>query len=126
MTSMTHRRSARAVPAALAASALLALAACSFPEDAAPREASASNPDAGSAGGTVTLVTHDSFHIDEQLLADFTSRTGLEVQQVAPGDGGALVNQLVLTKGNPLGDLAYGIDNSFASRAVAEGVFVPY
>ena len=42
-----------------------------------------------------------------------------------PGDGGALVNQLVLTKDAPLGDLVFGIDNSFASRAVDEGVVAP-
>ena len=32
----------------------------------------------------------------------------------------------MLTKDAPLGDLAYGIDNSFASRAIDEGVVQPY
>ncbi|WP_418608462.1 hypothetical protein [Georgenia sp. SUBG003] len=40
---------------------------------------------------------------------------------VAPGDGGALVNQLILTADSPLGDVVYGIDNSFAARAIDAG-----
>ncbi len=44
----------------------------------------------------------------------------------APGDAGALVNQLVLTKDAPLGDVVYGVDNTFASRAIDEGVFADY
>ncbi len=121
-----------------AAAVTLALAACSgspgaqpSPDASAPGVSPSDTPTstatAGPAlGGTVTLVTHDSFAVDEALLAEFEAATGLTVQQIAPGDGGALVNQLVLTKGNPLGDVAYGVDNTFASRAVAEGVFAPY
>ncbi|WP_258725574.1 thiamine ABC transporter substrate-binding protein [Cellulomonas sp. NS3] len=80
----------------------------------------------GAAGATVTLVTHDSFALSDGILAQFEEETGLTVKQVAPGDGGALVNQLVLTKENPLGDLVYGIDTTFASRAIDEGVLQPY
>ena len=39
------------------------------------------------------------------------------------GDAGALTNKLVLTKDNPIGDVAFGVDNTFASRALDEGVF---
>ena len=131
-------RSTPALRIAAAAALALALAACggspeAQPSDtdtspgASPSDSPTSTATAGpTLGGTVTLVTHDSFHVDEDLLAAFEAATGLDVQQVAPGDGGALVNQLVLTKGNPLGDVAYGVDNTFASRAVAEGVFAPY
>ena len=44
----------------------------------------------------------------------------------ASGDAGVLTNKLVLTKDNPLGDVAFGVDNTFASRALDEGVFAPY
>jgi thiamine transport system substrate-binding protein len=77
------------------------------------------------ADSSVTLVTHDSFGLSEGLLESFEEETGLTVKVVQPGDGGALVNQLVLTKDAPLGDLVFGIDNSFASRAVDEGVVAP-
>src|SRR3712207_4119682 len=64
--------------------------------------------------------------VDEALLADFEKTSGLTVEIVQPGDGGALVNQLVLTRESPLGDAVFGIDNSFASRAIGEGVLEPY
>ena len=102
--------------------ALVALTACSSGEDTAGGDDATS----GTAGGTVTLVTHDSFAVSDDVLAAFEEETGLTVEQVAPGDGGALVNQLVLTKGSPLGDVVFGIDNSFATRAIDEGVLDPY
>jgi thiamine transport system substrate-binding protein len=72
------------------------------------------------------LVTHDSFAVSRKVLADFERDSGLSVQTRAPGDAGALVNQLVLTKDAPLGDAVYGIDNAFASRALQAGVLEPY
>ena len=44
----------------------------------------------------------------------------------AAGDGGTLTNKLVLTQGNPTGDVAFGVDNTFATRALDAGVFAPY
>ncbi|MCL2464813.1 MAG: thiamine ABC transporter substrate-binding protein, partial [Micrococcales bacterium] len=70
-------------------------------------------------------VTHDSFALSDGILADFTKQTGYAVTVVQPGDAGTLVNQLVLTKDAPLGDVTFGIDNTFASRALDEGVVVP-
>src|SRR4051812_46221219 len=86
---------------------------------------SSDEPSSGGSG-TVTLVTHDSFGLSDGLLDAFTAQTGLTVKVVQPGDAGTLVNQLVLTKDAPLGDLAYGIDNSFATRAIDEGVVQSY
>jgi thiamine transport system substrate-binding protein len=66
----------------------------------------------------VTLVTHDSFTAKQETLDAF--------KQVASGDAGALTNKLVLTKSNPIGDVAFGVDSTFASRALSEGVFAEY
>jgi len=82
----------------------------------------AGEPEPSTSTGTVTLVTHDSFALSDGILESFEEQSGLSVEVVQPGDGGTLVNQLVLTKDAPLGDLVFGIDNSFASRAVDEGV----
>ncbi|WP_149205143.1 thiamine ABC transporter substrate-binding protein [Actinotalea subterranea] len=102
----------------------LALAGCSaIGADDGGQDATASP---GEEGGTVVLVTHDSFLLSDDLVAQFEADTGLTLETVAPGDGGALVNQLILTKDAPLGDVVYGIDNTFASRAIAEGVLEPY
>jgi thiamine transport system substrate-binding protein len=37
-----------------------------------------------------------------------------------------MVNQVVLTKGNPIADALFGVDDTFLSRALNEGVFTPY
>lgn len=79
-----------------------------------------------SAPATLTVVTHDSFNLSDELRTQFEASSGLKVTYVAPGDAGALVNQLVLTKDSPLGDVVYGIDNTYAGRALSEGVTAAY
>ena len=37
-----------------------------------------------------------------------------------------VLNRAILEKGNPSGDLLYGVDNTFLSRALREGIFIPY
>ncbi|GIG29631.1 thiamine ABC transporter substrate-binding protein [Cellulomonas marina] len=128
LTARTSRRGSRRVVAGLSAAALSvsALAACSAVGAGSSSDEDAATADAsGAATGTVTLVTHESFALSEGLLEDFTAQTGLEVEVLQQGDAGALTNQLVLTKDAPLGDLVFGIDNTFASRAMGEGVVEP-
>src|ERR1051325_9596170 len=72
---------------------------------------------------SVTLVTHDSFAVRKELLDEFQKTSGITVEVRKSGDAGALTNQLVLTKANPIGDIAFGVDSTFASRALTEGVF---
>jgi thiamine transport system substrate-binding protein len=82
----------------------------------------------GDYGGErqVVLVTHDSFAMDEAVLEEFTRKSSIVIDVRKVGDAGALTNQLVLTKGNPIGDVAYGVDTTFASRALDEDVFAAY
>jgi thiamine transport system substrate-binding protein len=88
--------------------------------------ACASDDQGAAATDTVVLLTHDSFALGEGTLAAFTEETGIEVEVQALGDAGELVNKLVLTKDSPLGDAVFGIDNTFATRAVNEGVLADY
>jgi thiamine transport system substrate-binding protein len=74
----------------------------------------------------VLLVTHDSFVLSEDLMAAFTKATGCTLKVLASGDAGEVTNKVVLTKASPIGDAVFGIDNTFASRAVAEGVLADY
>lgn len=74
----------------------------------------------------LVLITHDSFALSEGTLDQFTEDTGIDVVVQTAGDAGSMVNQAVLTKDNPLGDVMYGVDNTFLSRAVDEGVFLPH
>ncbi len=82
----------------------------------------------GSSGDadTLTVVTHDSWSVPEEVLADFTEQSGITVEVQPQGDAGQLTNKLVLTKDSPLADGVYGIDNTFGSRAVDEGVLAAY
>lgn len=75
------------------------------------------------AADTVVLVTHDSFALPDEVVAQFEEESGFQLE-VRPTE--TLTNELILTKDQPLGDVAFGIDNTFASRALDEDVFTPY
>lgn len=75
---------------------------------------------------TVVIVTHDSFAISEDVLLAFEEETGLTVEILRAGDAGQVVNQSILSKNNPLGDVLFGVDNTFLSRALDAEIFVPY
>lgn len=102
----------RIFPLAAAAAALTLLAGCATPAPAEePR---------------LVLLTHDSFALSDGTLEAFTEQTGIEVDVQAAGDAGELTNKLVLTKDSPLGDVVFGIDSTFASRATSNGVLEEY
>ena len=81
---------------------------------------------AAKADTTITLVTHDSFAVSKSVLAAFTAQTGIKVKIVQSGDAGAALNQVILTKSNPIGDVFFGVDNTFLSRALDGDVFAKY
>ncbi|MEI2811694.1 MAG: thiamine ABC transporter substrate-binding protein [Nocardioides sp.] len=117
-----HRRLASGCRLAVAVlMAGLSLSACSLAGGSQSSEASN-----GAAPTSVTLVTHESFALPDELIAAFESRTGLTLEVRAAADAGTLTNKLVLTQGSPTGDVAFGVDNTFASRALDADVFVPY
>jgi thiamine transport system substrate-binding protein len=81
---------------------------------------------AGHIGGTVRLLTDDSFAVSKPVLAAFEARTGIKVQVVKAGDGVEVVNKAVLTKSDPEGDVLYGIDNNTLTTAFKANLFTPY
>jgi thiamine transport system substrate-binding protein len=107
---------------ALALTLSLLAAACIV---AGPVSASASAP-SRSDNTTITLMTHDSFAASKKVMRAFTKKTGVTVKVLPSGDAGAAVNQAILTKSNPLGDVFFGIDNTLLSRGLDAGIFVPY
>jgi thiamine transport system substrate-binding protein len=74
----------------------------------------------------LTVMTHDSFAISESVVDQFESEYNVEVQFLEVGDTGTAVNKAALSKDNPLADVFYGVDNTFLSRALEEGIFEPY
>ena len=111
--------------------ALTAGCAVSSGNDGADAPA-ASASGSGAAGSSapvvkdVVLVTHDSWYLPKKLVAQFEQQTGYHLVVRASGDAGKLTNKLVLTQSNPTGDVAFGVDNTFASRALAHDVFAAY
>ena len=75
---------------------------------------------------TVTILTHDSFVITDDQIAAFEEESGYTLQTIAPGDGGVLVNQLILNRDNPQADGVYGIDTFIVRTVLEEDLLAPY
>jgi len=71
----------------------------------------------------VTLVAHDSFAISDESIAEFEQQSGLKLEIVRAGDAGSVTNRLVLTKDSPIGDVVFGIDNTFRGVADENNLF---
>jgi len=97
-------------------------------EDTTDEQAAEDTTDDRAAGGDreVTLLTHESFDVSEDVLAAFTADTGIEVSVVPLGDAGTALNQAILTQDAPQGDLLFGVDTTFLSRALDAELFAPY
>jgi thiamine transport system substrate-binding protein len=102
----------------------LAAGGCSTIGDGSSGDQPASG--SGTESDRVVLVTHESFVLPKPLIKQFERKSGYDLVVRASGDAGIVTNKLVLTKDHPLGDVAFGVDNTFASRALDEGVFAPY
>ena len=74
----------------------------------------------------VVLVTHDSFVISDDVRSEFEESTGLELRILQSGDAGELLSKALLTAGNPQGDVLFGVDNTFLSRALEGDLFESY
>ena len=84
------------------------------------------SPAAATEPVTLTLATHDSFAIGEEVLRQFETEHNARVQILTLGDAGEALNKIILSKDAPLADLFFGVDNTFLSRALDSGVFEPY
>lgn len=80
-----------------------------------------------SAPSELVVVTHDSFAVSEKVLAEFENANNVKVQILKSGDAGAALNKAILAgAANPLGDVFFGVDNTFLSRATKANLFEPY
>ncbi len=75
---------------------------------------------------TLTVMTHDSFAVSEEVVAAFEQANNVKVAFLPSGDSGAALNKAILSKDAPLADVFYGVDNTFLSRALEAGIFEPY
>jgi thiamine transport system substrate-binding protein len=77
-------------------------------------------------GRILTIMTHDSFNASADVIAEFEQANKVNLRFLKSGDAGSLVNRAILSKGNPLADVLFGIDNTFFSRAITADIFEPY
>lgn len=75
---------------------------------------------------TLTVMTHDSFAVSEDVVKAFEAANHAKVNFLKGGDAGAALNKVILTKGAPLADVFYGVDNTFLSRALEADIFEAY
>lgn len=75
---------------------------------------------------TLRVLSHSSFDLPKEQLAQFEKDAGVKLQIVKAGDAGEMTNKLILTRVRPIADVVYGIDNTLLPRALAAGVIEPY
>ncbi len=81
---------------------------------------------AQSAAQDLKVLVHNSFSLPKPLLAKFELDAGIKLSIVKAGDAGEMLNKLILTRAQPLGDVVYGIDNTLIAKAQAAGVLDAY
>ena len=74
----------------------------------------------------LVIMTHDSFDIGEDVIAEFEAANDATVVLLDAGNSGEVLVRAILEKGNPSADLLYGLDNTYLGRALDEGIFEPY
>jgi thiamine transport system substrate-binding protein len=75
---------------------------------------------------TLTVMTHDSFAVSEDVVAEFEAEHNVTINFLKLGDAGEATNKAVLAVDQPLADVFYGVDNTFLSRALNGSIFEPY
>lgn len=75
---------------------------------------------------SLVVMTHDSFAVSEDVIAQFETAYNVKVDFLKAGDAGEALNKACLSKQNPLADVFFGVDNTFLSRALTCDIFEPY
>ena len=77
----------------------------------------------------LTVMTHDSFSVSQEVLSAFKAANNIKVTFVKGGDTGATLNRLILESisgSTPNADVFFGLDNTFLSRALEQDLLEPY
>ena len=88
--------------------------------------ASQATPTQSAEPQTLTVMTHDSFAVSEDVVNAFEEANNAKITFLQSGDAGAVLNKAILTKDAPLADILYGVDNTFLSRALEANIYEPY
>jgi thiamine transport system substrate-binding protein len=105
---------------------LLILVACVPPPAGETQVPPTASAETAAQPTAITLMSHDSFSVSEEVIAEFEAQNNAKVELLPSGDAGAALNQAILSKNNPLADVFFGVDNTFMSRALAADIFEAY
>ena len=75
---------------------------------------------------TLRVVTHDSFAVSQSVLDEFETATNVKVELIPSGDAVAMTNAAILTAGNPVGDLIFGVDENLMGSALSSDLLDVY
>jgi thiamine transport system substrate-binding protein len=79
---------------------------------------------------TLVVYTYDSFVSEwgaaPKIAPLFEKATGIKVKFLSKGDGGQLLSALILEKDRSEADIALGLDNFLAPKALSSGLFRAY
>lgn len=81
---------------------------------------------AGAAPRILRVLTHSSFSATKSLIESFERANDVELRFTAGGDAGETLNKAILSKGNPLADVLFGVDNTFMGRALDADILEPW
>ena len=77
-------------------------------------------------GGELVVLTHDSFDVTEEVLAEFEREHNVKVEILKGGDANQIVNRAILSAGKTEADVLFGVDNLTFHRADDEEVFCSF
>ena len=75
---------------------------------------------------TLRVLAHDSFAVSQSVLDEFEQRTNVKVELVQTGDAITMTNAAILTAGNPVADVIFGIDENLLGAVEAARLVEPY
>ncbi|MDR1033305.1 MAG: thiamine ABC transporter substrate-binding protein [Bifidobacteriaceae bacterium] len=84
------------------------------------------NADNSIANDQVTLLAYDSFQISDETIAQIKSETGYALNVITAGNAGELASRVILSAGEPEGDLVYGIDSLNTEKITAASALADY
>lgn len=93
---------------------------------AATENAIASSPTSAGSGRTLTILAHESYNVEPELIERFEAEQGAQVRILKLPDAGQALNRAILTRDRPEADLLFGVDNTFLSRALEADILEAY
>ncbi|RJU82127.1 MAG: thiamine ABC transporter substrate-binding protein [Candidatus Poseidoniales archaeon] len=68
--------------------------------------------------GKLRILTYDVLALNDSMIDQFESFTGIEVEFIKETDSGGILDQMMLTKEAQQADLMIGLDNSYLQTAI--------